>query len=181
VKLPLHPKRLLLFTLPALGLLAVVFLLIGVLFWRMVPREVTDLSQYTPILHDRWAPVGLPDHPVTAHFPDPIPSEAAQIRMSFQSGFLQGGSHFQVGFHLPSDQIEMLYQQFSKKAVRSFKGGQPTDSPPPLFYLGDSPVRDFPVAYEVLVLQHEGSNHGTSGGIAIDRAAADIIYWAEAW
>ena len=164
-------------------LMAVPLALPFILAYLLLPRDVTDLTQYQDILRNRWQSQARIDH-----FPDPLPSEATEIRLAYFPGFLSTDKHLQVRMKLPAEKIEQLYRQFSGKAVRKFKGGNWNDHANQVdgvgttfFYTGDAEDRRFPESYELLVLQSQGETSGVSSGVAIDREAHEIVYWAEVW
>ncbi len=144
--------------------------------------EVTDIRKYDKILDAYWGP----GCELVSHFPRPIPADAQGIRFSFLPAFLQGGTHIQLRYSLPSEQIEERYAYFAQKKTKSFFGGTPTTS----FYIGDTKDGRFPDDYEIMifdrVLKEEDQpagywNHGQSHGVAISKQRHEIIYWAESW
>jgi len=165
-----------------LGILSIVFLL----YWS-IPHVVTDVSQYSNILHhwpEKFEDPGSKE--LTKHFPDSIPPDATNARLAYFPGCLQAGSYFQVRFRLSPEKIRSLYQHFRAQAAYRFKGGYSSENTEKgevlttQFFTSDSEDRSFPESYELLVLRSEGTWHmGRSCGVAIDRAANDIVYWVD--
>ncbi len=155
--------------------------------------EVTDAGEYASVLDEYWSS----NSDLVSHFPRPIPSEARDVRFSFQPGFLQGGTHVQLRFSVPEQEISDLYEHFAAIRTKSFHGGDwgehanaKDGMPTTWFHTGDSQDRSFPADYEVMILdpllteqeRATGSwNHGRSHGVAISRERGEIVYWAEDW
>lgn len=153
------------------------------------PHESHRLGRYAE-LRRTWYPE------LVGHFPDAIPADAREPRLSFFPGFLQGGAHFQIRYGLPADQIKALHSRFSSEKTKSFFGGdtnahmnQTNGMPTTSFYTGTDGRRDFPADYEIMIFDPVLTNrppgfywnHGRSHGVAISTAKNDIVYWAEAW
>jgi hypothetical protein len=164
--------------------------------WLMLtifPNEVTKVSKYEEIRHELWHNPKL-----VAHFPDKIPADANDIRLSYLPGGLQGGAWFQVKMTLPEDRISQLFEEFDLKKVKSFQGGGSHDHenseggmPTTLFRTSESDSRDssenfvgerFPEDFVIMVLGTSGNwHHGKSQGVAMSKARNQIVYWADDW
>ena len=178
--------------LSALQLVFVIWLML-----TMFPNKVTKVSKYEEIRHKLWHSPTL-----IAHFPDKIPADANDVRLSYFPGFLQGGAWFQVKMTLPEDRISQLFEEFDLKKVKSVHGGGSYDHensevgmPTTLFRTSKSDSSDssrnfvgegFPEDFVIMVLGAKDSargswNHGCSYGVAISKFRREIVYWAEDW
>ncbi|WP_016952265.1 hypothetical protein [Anabaena sp. PCC 7108] len=151
---------------------------------------VTDTSRYQEIRNHKWA-----DLDKIKHFPVEIPVDAKIVHMAYSPESVQGSSFLQVRLKEPSEKIQKLLSQYSKSAVREYRGGdtnehsnKPNGLPTTFFYTGDSATEAFPQTYQIFVLkaQNQGQpgfkwNHGNSYGVAIDSSASEIVYWVEKW
>lgn len=175
------------------ALIAWGFITLGVEMIISSTTEVTDRGQYEEILGDYWSF----NEDLVAHFPIPIPAEARNVKFSFFPGFLQGGTHVQLRYSLPSDEIAELYARFYEKKTKSFFGGNMNGHmnmkegmPTTFFYTSGSDDHEFPHDFEIMIFDEvlkeenrpEGHywNHGQSHGIAISKTRNEIVYWAEA-
>jgi hypothetical protein len=152
---------------------------------------VKDSSKYSEIRYKRWS-----NQTLVKHFPESIPSDATNIRLTYIPASAQGGSAFQVKFKQPRKKIESAIAQYGTVAKRKYKGGDTNEHsnqrngiPTTFFYTSDDVENgSFPPDYEVLVLGAEDKgqkefkwNHGNSYGVAISRLDSTIVYWVEAW
>ncbi|KST61984.1 hypothetical protein BC008_08095 [Mastigocoleus testarum BC008] len=153
-------------------------------------ERITDVSRYEEIRSSIWSQQEL-----VKHFPAVISSNASNTKFIYYPGNLQGGSFLQLKMKLPQTRIKQLLAQYRQISQRKYQGGNTNDHlnqkdglPTTFFYTGDDDVESFPPTYEILVLgaRDKGNasfkwNHGNSYGIAIDRFASEIVYWAEVW
>lgn len=152
------------------------------------PRVETSPTKYAALATE-WTPTGL-----VAHFPNPLPPAASNLKLSAFPGFMQGGAWFQVRFSLPADEVSKVYDDAAKaakdfydggdrvKAVNSKKGGLAGTS----FHTSEDKQADFPDDYRVFVFDAESFgdnswNHGRSHGVVVSRQRNDVIYYAERW
>jgi hypothetical protein len=155
---------------------------------------VKDVGRYSEILDERWRS----EEHLVEHFPRPIPSNAQEVRFSFQPAFLQGGTCIQLRCRMPADSISELYDRFSRNKTRSYFGGDTNrhmnmkeGMPTTCFYTSGSKNVEFPEDYEIMIfdkiLKEEDRpagfywNHGRSHGVAISQKNNEIVYWAESW
>src|SRR5215471_1611133 len=90
---------------------AIVFLLtFAVAGCSVVPSAETNPKKYGKLITE-WTPTGL-----VAHFPNPLPATASNVKLSAFPGMLQGGAWFQVRLTLPADQVSKVYDQATKVA-----------------------------------------------------------------
>jgi hypothetical protein len=179
-----------LFSAITLSLLFLGGLTLGVLFRLVDPTgHTTDVAQYPAIL------ARFEHAPLIQHFPSTLPADATHVQLDYLPRLMQGGMHFQLRLQVPSDQIDRLGAQFHRRAqyVLSDDASTPQSTtadrvPPPKFYTSTTDTDTFPPMYELLVFDAHAAgspdavwNHGQSAGVAINRAASEIVYWAEAW
>lgn len=167
-----------------------------VLSWIKVatgwPTETTNVWQYSQI-KKRWR------LELVAHFPESIPKGARNVRLSSRPGFLQGGSHLQVAYTLPAEQIKQHLVNFESQGKASYQGGSSLEHynednrnglPIASYVTSESGTHSFPHDFTVVVLgakaysYHEGMpnwNHGYSYGVAISLEKNEIVFWAEDW
>ena len=168
------------------------FVTLGMEMVTSATTEVTDVRKYDEILKNYWS--SSPD--LVSHFPNPIPSNAEEVRFSFLPGFLQGGAHVQLRYSSTARDISELYERFSAKKRKSFFGGDTNDHmnqtngmPTTTFYTGPTNQFKFPDDYELMIFDPiltNGTagfdwNHGQSHGVAISTNRHEIVYWAESW
>ncbi|MBD2690706.1 hypothetical protein [Anabaena catenula] len=179
-----------LFSVGSVSVVASSFLLTKAASNTGTAQIVTDTSRYQEIRHQTWS-----DFELIKHFPKEIPADPKTVRMAYSPGSVQGSSFLQVRFQQPSEKIQKLLLQYSKSAVREYRGGdtndhsnQPNGLPTTFFYTSDSATEAFPQTYKIFVLkaQDQGKpgfkwNHGNSYGVAIDSSTSEIVYWAEKW
>ena len=153
-------------------------------------EKITDVSRYEEIRGSIWSHQEL-----VKHFPAVIPSDAANTHFIYYSGQLQGGSFLQLKMKLSQTKIKKLLAQYRHQSQRKYRGGNTNDHlnqknglPTTFFHTSDRETDSFPVSYEILVLgAHDRGNssfkwnHGDSYGVAIDKYASEIVYWAEVW
>lgn len=183
---------------------AVVCGLLGLAFaaWRiletttissLIPRPVTDVSAYPTVLA-RWSTSGL-----TGHFPVCVPPDAAEVRLSAQPRFLQGGAHLQLCLRLTPAEVAAAEATFAVAATHTFNGGGDTNDhanrpggvPTTFFYTSGSVASAFDRSFTVYVLAAKPAplagpgdfpwNHGESCGAAVSRERGQVVYWAESW
>ena len=134
---------------------------------------------------------------LVSHFPDAIPDEAKNVKLYYQSAFLQRGAVFQVRFSLPPNEITKTYESAVLQKTKSFRGGDfgthvlsPSGLPTTLFYTsGARPTNGwstFPTDYEVMAFDslptnNLSSSHWKSHGVAISKTRNEVVYWAEIW
>jgi hypothetical protein len=179
-----------LFSLGSLGIVGGSFFLRKAFSSSTQPQIITDTSRYTQIRES------LTDNEyLVKHFPESIPGDAKAVKIAYSPGFAQGGSFFQVRLKKSPAKIQELVSQYKSVAKYQYRGGNTNDHtnlpngvPTTFFHTSDASEDSFPPSYEILVLdaQDRGSagfkwNHGHSYGVAIDRSAAEIVYWAEQW
>ncbi len=155
------------------------------------PSVTTDVSRYEEILGD-WK-YGRP----SKHFPQAIPANATEVRLSFFPGFLQGGAHFQIRMCLPSADVAMIDARMREATTHQYQGGsmfdhynedQENNLPTTAFFTADdlSQTIGFPEHYTLYVLSAKedtggGWNHGSTSGVAVSTQNSEVIYWAEDW
>ena len=173
---------------------------IGILAIILVAAYLTLLAIIIPhTTHSLWrykALRGKMRTELVAHFPMDIPRNARRAKLSFYPGFLQGGSHFQIRYQLPSPEIIALYEKYSRLKTQSYFGGNGNDHmnqsngmPTTSFYTGSEKYGRFPNDYEIMIFDAVLTNrppgfywnHGQSHGVAISTSRNDIVYWAESW
>lgn len=154
-----------------------------------ISETETSIDRYESILSN-WHNKSL-----VAHFPSSIPPYASHPQLSYFPGYMQGGSHFQVRFGIPSDTWSVIHDAMSERSIRRFTGGNTNDHinmdsglPTTFDYFGDSEIRSFPNDFEILVLiavPYETSpvswNHGRASGVALSKLRSEVVYWAESW
>jgi len=131
-----------------------------------------------------------------SHFPKRIPAHARGVRFSYWPGPLQASSHLQLRMQLPPDEIAAIVARARQQGVMEYRGGEqaPDGSPTTGFFTKDGArgLRHpdhvpFPSSYLILQFgepteREPGAwNHGAIGGIAVDKDAGEVVYWAEAW
>jgi len=154
------------------------------------PRTETDPKKYSTLI-SQWTPTGL-----VAHFPNPLPATASNIKLSAFPGFLQGGAWFQVRLTLPATEVSKIYDNATKVAKDFYDGGGTYKSvnsktnglPGTSFHTSDSPQQpDFPVDYRVFVFAAQDAGgtppyqSGTCYGVVISKQRNEVIYYANKW
>jgi hypothetical protein len=155
--------------------------------------EVTVVRRYDEILSQRWNG----ERNLVQHFPQPIPSDARDVRFAFRPHFLQGGAYVQLRYSTTPDIIAELYERFSSIKTKSFIGGErhihrnaKDGMPTTDFYTSGSKDHKFPDDYEIMIFDKvlkekdrgpEFWNHGETHGVAISKERNEIVYWAESW
>ncbi len=170
--------------------LALSLLLLLLVGCSIVPPIETNPKKYSKLITD-WTPSGL-----IAHFPNPLPPSASNVKLSAFPGCLQGGAWFQVRFTLPAAEISKAYDDATKTAKKFYDGGgkfKSTNSPKnglpgTNFHTSDNPKESkFPEDYRIFVFaaQSPGGNppwqSGKSYGIVISKQRNEVIYYAENW
>lgn len=152
------------------------------------PSTQTDPKKYSSLLTE-WTPTGI-----VAHFPDPLPPTATNVKLSSFPGYMQGGAWFQVRLTLPAAEVSKAYDAATKAAKDFYDGGDFFNStnakkgglPGTSFHTSD-PERqpDFPADYRIFVFaaQDHGDhwNHGNSRGVVVSKKRNEVIYFAEHW
>lgn len=155
------------------------------------PTVTTDVNQYDAIF-SQWQPRRLVDH-----FPPTIPQTAANVRLSYIPGYLQGGAHFQVRMELPPAAVAAIKAQAGQATTHQYQGGsfyehynddQQNNVPTAHFHTADdlSGTHAFPQHYTLYVLHAQDGaagrwNHGETSGVGISVQTNEVIYWAESW
>jgi hypothetical protein len=154
------------------------------------PDVETRPSKYSSLITD-WTPTGL-----VTNFPNPLPTNASNVKLSAFPGFLQGGAWFQVRFTLPAAEVSKDFDDASKIAKDFYDGGDKFTScnakknglPGTSFHTADNPKQwEFPADYRVFVFatQDAGGNppfqSGTCYGVVISKQRNEVIYYAESW
>ena len=149
------------------------------------------IEQYGQILID-WKESKLVDH-----FPQPIPANAKNVKLSSFHGFLQGGGHVQLRMELSPKEVRKVYEEAAEVSKQHQDGGHKftlvnerddglsSTNPHAL----DSEVYEFPEDYRIFILYakpyKEGSdfdwNHGESKGLVVSLQRNEVIYYAESW
>ena len=162
-----------------------------------IPVEygIRNLRKYSSILNNKW------NNDLVHHFPKKIPNDAEDVKFFYRAGFMQGGAVIQLSYTTTPEEINKLYDHFSKKKTRSFFGGnsnnhmnQENGMPTTFFYTADTEYHKFPKDYEIMIFDWIPSekekkrrnlkrsfNHGKSHGAAISKKRNIIVYWAESW
>lgn len=149
----------------------------------------TNPKKYSSII-TAWTQTGL-----VAHFPNPLPPAATNVKLSFVPSFLQGGASFQVRFSLPASDISKLYDDATMTAKDFYDGGGFFKStgaktgglPGTSFLTSDTEKEsDFPADYRIFVFAAQSFgdnswNHGKSYGVVISKQRNEVIYFAENW
>jgi hypothetical protein len=126
------------------------------------PKTETSPAKYS-LLITNWTPTGL-----VAHFPNPLPPTASNVKLSAFPGFLQGGAWFQVRLTLPAAEVSKLYDDATKAAKDFYDGGTSYTSvnsktnglPGTSFHTSDNKQGDFPADYRIFVFAaHKGVTH----------------------
>ncbi len=172
------------------GIAAIYIVFVGILVWQL--RTITDVSQYVSLLA-RWKPASV------NHFPVSVPTQAANVRLSYFPGFLQGGAHLQLRAEFPPDRIAAEESRLSNSAIAKIVAGELfplvsnighiQDMPSPPFYTADQDTGFiFPDDYTVFVLSatHGDTdgfpwNHGRTKGVSISHRRTVLVYWVESW
>ncbi|MCC5636599.1 hypothetical protein LC593_12140 [Nostoc sp. CHAB 5844] len=176
-------------SLASLGIVGGSFLIRKAFSTTTESEIVTNTSRYSEIRNQLWT-----SQAQIKHFPRAITSDAKDVRIAYSPGVAQASSFLQVREKQSPAQIQKLLAQYRKLAKHQYKGGDtnvhanlPNGVPTTFFYTSDA-GESFPPSYEILVLNAEDRgtpgfkwNHGDSYGVAIDSAAAEIVYWAEKW
>jgi hypothetical protein len=154
------------------------------------PDTTTDVDDYESLLANQFK-----DSILITPFPKTIPANATDVRLSYSSGFLQGGGHLQLRFSLPEPAFQNAIQPFIGKELLSFKGGNTNTHKKvhttfPYTFSEDV----FPDDYTVLLLYIRPSlaeaekmgpnfywNHGDNYGVVYSDASNTIVFWAEFW
>ena len=149
----------------------------------------TDPKKYSSLL-TKWTPTGI-----VAHFPNPLPPAATNVKLSSFPGFLQGGAWFQVRLTLPAAEVSNAYDAAAKAAKDFYDGGSFFTStnakngglPGTSFHTSDTEQQtDFPADYRIFVFAAQSSggntwNHGQSHGVVVSKQRNEVIYYAENW
>jgi hypothetical protein len=132
----------------------------------------------------------------SAHFPERIPPHARTVRFSYYPGPLQAAAHLQLRMQLPPEEIDAIVERMRRQKVMTYRGGaEPPDGrPSPDFFTSGSvqgaaspDPTAFPPSYLILQFgeprrwEPGAWNHGSIAGIAVDRDACEVVYWAQAW
>lgn len=168
--------------------------------WGLSLYGMTILLAATEGVRNPWKYNGIvrecrvSDKELFAHFPEGIPSNASKVKFFFRPKFMQGGLQLQLRYSLPPEEIAKLHEKFGKLKSCSVLGGDAdstlNDEKGMLatdFYTSDGKSKTFPKDYEIMVLdpfvpkEKRNWNHGQAHGIAINKKASEIVYWAEAW
>lgn len=155
-------------------------------------KTVTDPSRYSEIR-------AVFDHSsIIQHFPPQIPSDAQNVSLYYQPGFLQGGAIFQLRMTLPPAKLKQIESEFLKQGKRKYIPGGKNNSPISettpqgmnvryeyQLYAGEATSNKFPNNYKILVFEDTRGapkydwNHPDLYGVAIDISASEIVYWVE--
>ncbi|MEM9922411.1 MAG: hypothetical protein AAF915_01420 [Cyanobacteria bacterium P01_D01_bin.50] len=153
-------------------------------------EAVLDTSSYQSIRHNTWS-----NETQIKHFPATIPAEGTDVRVIYYPGSSEYGRIFQLHMKLPEQQIKKALYEYRDIAKYKYRGGDTNDHanqkngvPTTFLYTSDLQAGTFPSTYEILVLNANDRgtsdfpwNHGDSYGVAIDKIASEIVYWAEEW
>ncbi|MBN1637794.1 MAG: hypothetical protein JW866_02420 [Ignavibacteriales bacterium] len=161
------------------------------------PSTSTNIDDYSFILN-KWK--NYPE--LIQIFPKNIPQKATDVKMSYQSAFMQGGGHFQLKVNLPENEFEKEINKYIGKEIVSVSGDKINihskyfdGYPFTVFYSGDS-TYNFPEDFHILLLDINPSkpdtidfgettgiywNHGESCGFAFSMKSNTVVYWAESW
>jgi hypothetical protein len=156
------------------------------------PDTETRPAKYSALITD-WTPSGL-----VAHFPNPLPATASNIKLSAFPGFLQGGAWFQVRLNLPAAEVSKAYDDATRIAKDFYDGGDALTScnsktktnglPGTSFHTSDDKKQwEFPADYRIFVFAaHDAGGtpsfqSGTCYGVVISKQRNEVIYYAESW
>jgi hypothetical protein len=141
------------------------------------------------------------------HFPEQIPADAEHVWFYYRPGLLQGRTDLQLRLQLPAERISEVQKKYEGIAVdhrvgpraregedcqKAFFAPGPCAVPPSCFRLprlyatGGEPA-EFSQEYEFFVLGAVAANpstcwnHGDTWGVAVNRAEAQVVYWASSW
>ncbi len=179
-----------LLSLGSVGVIGGGFFLTQAFNHRSETEIVIDNSNYQEIRHNSWS-----NKTQINHFPATIPLEGTDVRVIYYPGSSEYGRIFQLHMKLPEQQIKKALSEYRDIAKYKYQGGDTNDHanqkngvPTTFLYTSDLQAETFPSTYEILVLNanNRGSsdfpwNHGDSYGVAIDKIASEIVYWAEEW
>ena len=170
----------------------IIFALVSVVLvgCSVEPHTETDTKKY-PALITAWTPTGL-----VAHFPNPLPATASNIKLSAFPGFLQGGAWFQVRLTLSPAEVSKAYDDASKIAKDFYDGGTVYTSlnsktnglPGTSFHTSDIEKQsEFPADYRIFVFAAQDAGgtppfqSGKCYGVVISKQRHEVIYYAEKW
>ena len=152
------------------------------------PSTETSPKKYSSLL-TKWTPTGL-----VAHFPNPLPATATNVKLSAFPGFLQGGAWFQLRLTLPAADVSKVYDAATNAAKDFYDGGSFFTSsnskrgglPGTSFHSSDTQEQsEFPADYRIFVFAAKDYgnqwNHGESCGIVVSKQRNEVIYFAENW
>ncbi len=153
-------------------------------------QTILDTSKYQSIRYNSWS-----NQAQIKHFPATIPNQATDVRVIYYPGSSEYGRIFQLQMKLPEEEINQALFEYRDIAKHKYRGGDTNDHanqkngvPTTFLYTRDLQAGTFPSTYEILVLNanNRGTsdfpwNHGDSYGVAIDKMALKIVYWAEEW
>jgi len=164
------------------GCFPVVIGIIGLIaVWRFVAqvkKEITpvnDIAKYESILKE-WKEFA-PD--IVNHFPEAIPSDAQNTEFYFKPRVLQSDSRIELRYRTTPENIESLYEEFSKLTTKSSYGGTLVHFPP---NGGDADIIELEEDWEIMHFDEDPDNlpeHSKEHGVMISREKKEIIYWAD--
>ena len=153
-----------------------------VLFTTLI-ADTRDVDRYA---HYREAPElqGL-----LAHFPATIPDDAHEVAFFFQPGFLQGGTSIQLRFKASPTTIAGYAKAAAQNATGSSEKLDAGDASMegylwrmPYVRVPEGAPSVLPTTFEIFFLNppvdEKDWNHPTFWGIAVDRRAGEVLFWA---
>ena len=144
---------------------------------------VTDLSQYSTERNTFFRPN------LVAHFPQTIPGNATDVRMSTHPGFREGG-HFQLHTVMPSSIVQSMTQQYSQSAVAIYSGGGSINTNGPIpttfFHTSQNGPEEFSIDFTFYILGFNQAgppdspwSDSDAWGVAINPVTNQVVYWAQ--
>ena len=158
-----------------MGILGLIFICHTAVQFKKASTPVYDIAKYESILKE-WKGFA-PD--IVNHFPEVIPPDAQNTEFYFRPGFLQSDSRIELQYRTMPENIENLYDEFSKLKTESSHGGMlihfPIDG-------GEADIIELGEDWEIMHFEADSQNlpeHSKEYGVMISREKNEIIYWAE--
>lgn len=105
--------------------------------YSLIPPPIFNVKKY-PALIARTT-----GDPLFAHFPNPIPPDAQNVRFYFTPGPLQADMIMQLRYTTTPEEFERLYQRFAAHKIEMYRANQTEECPDGAYYnyVDDAPQR----------------------------------------
>jgi hypothetical protein len=170
-------KRLIKYVVYSYGIIAALvfgFVYVYLSRFEFPPSSVVDLAQYESILKE-WKE-SVPE--IVSHFPETIPSDVQNAEFYFEPGLMQADPRIELRYKTSSENIQTLYEKFSKQKTKLSYGGVFCHRPPEG---GNGNIIELGTDWETMEFEEDPDHlpeHSSAYGVIISREKNEIIYWA---